>query len=167
MLVCVRCGTENTEGVKFCINCQSVLPQIPAASRPPSTPEMIMDRFYQVEEAVKSIRSEEWTIDEFADYMENMAEVLAQKEEDIRSIDLPDDLYEEFAEELEIGFEGMALFIEGVNHLIDYVDDPNPEHLEYGLDLCRKGGEKVNEAIRLNKQHTDRLKETIDTSTMM
>lgn len=164
MLVCIRCGTENQDGTKFCSNCQAALPQIPAASQMPRDPEKIMDRYHQVEDAVNSVKSGEWTMEEYAEYLENMVDMLAQKEEDIRSMDLPDDLYDEFAEELEVGFEGMAMFIEGVNHLLSYVDDQNGDHLDYGLELCYQGGEKVNEAISMNKKHTDKLKETIDTS---
>lgn len=167
MLICVRCGAENSDTSKFCNNCQAALPQIPAASRGHRDPDKVMDRFYQVEEAVKATKSGEWTVDEYADFLDNISEVLAQKEDEIRAIELPDDLYEEFSDELESGFEGMALFNEGINHLMSYVEDQDTSHLDYGMDLCLQGSEKLNDAMRLNRLHKKKLEDLIDTTTLM
>jgi hypothetical protein len=158
---------ENPEGLKFCKSCQAVLPQIPTAGRMDEGHEKVMDRYYQVEEAVNAIKSGEITMEEFTDFLSGIIEILGQKEEEIRSVEMPQEIYEEFSDELEAGFEGMSLFNEGLAVIAQYLDDQNNEHLDAGMELCLQGSEKLNEAMLLNKQHKKRLTEMVDTTTLL
>jgi len=49
--VCTRCGSQNDDSLKYCTNCNSVLPNIPAASHAPAVPDVVMERYNQLKEA--------------------------------------------------------------------------------------------------------------------
>ncbi|MFP4498380.1 MAG: hypothetical protein ACLFQV_09240 [Vulcanimicrobiota bacterium] len=131
-------------------------------------PDKEMGRYNQLREAVEKIKSGEWSIDEYADFIENIAEALAQKETEIRDIEIPEEAYDDFAEELEVGFNGIALYNEGVSHMMLYLEDENVEHLDYGLELAYQGNEQINEAMCINRRNRRKLEEMyIDTSTVI
>lgn len=168
MLVCTRCGTENSDGTRFCTNCQAALPQIPAGTQVARPPDKVTDRYNQLKEASDKVLNGEWTIEEYGEFLENIAQVLAQKEVEIREIEIPEESYDDFAEELEVGFNGIALYNEGIAHMMLYLEDQNPENIEYGLELVWQGNEQINEAMRINRENRRKLEEMyIDTSTMM
>jgi len=52
--------------------------------------------------------------------------------------------------------------------MMHYLDDQNPEHIEYGLELVHQGNESINKAMRINRENRRKLEEMyVDTSTMM
>jgi len=166
--VCTRCGAQNSDDKKYCVNCQAVLPNIPAASRSPKPPEIVMERYNQLKEAGDMVLNGEWTVEEYGEFLEGISQVLAQKEQEIREIEIPEEAYDDFAEELEVGFNGIALYNEGIAHMMLYLEDENPEHIEYGLQLVYEGNESINEAMKVNRENRRKLEEMyIDTSTMM
>jgi hypothetical protein len=166
LIVCTRCGTENPAGKRYCTSCQAALPQM--VSQEMRTPDKLTARYNQLRDAADKVTDGEWTLDEYADFMEHIAQVLAEKEEEIREIEIPEEGYEDFAEELEVGFNGIALYNEGISHMLMFVDDQNTDHLDYGLELVLQGNDLLNEAMRINRETRRKLEEMyIDTSTMM
>jgi acyl-CoA reductase-like NAD-dependent aldehyde dehydrogenase len=166
LIVCTRCGTENVGGKRYCSSCQASLPQI--VSHVPREADKVLARYNQLKEASDKVKMRQWSLQEFAGYMENIAQVLAEKEEEIREIEIPEEGYEDFADELEVGFNGIALYNEGISHMMLYIEDQNPEHLDYGLELVLQGNDLLNEAMKINRETRRRLEEMyIDTSTMM
>lgn len=169
MKVCTRCGTENLDASRFCSNCNAALPQIIADAQAGGVlASKVMERYYQLKDAAEKVKNGEWTLEEYSSYLEGIAQVLAQKEQEIREIEIPEEAYEDFAEELEVGFNGIALYNEGIAHMMLYLEDQDPDHLDYGLDLVYQGNEQINEAMRINRDNRKKLEEMyIDTSTMM
>ncbi|MCD4783426.1 MAG: zinc ribbon domain-containing protein [Candidatus Eremiobacteraeota bacterium] len=168
MKVCTRCGAQNQENKKYCVNCQAVLPNIPAATQSPKLSETVMERYYQLKEAGDLVLNGEWTVEEYGEFLESISQVLAKKEQEIREIEIPEEAYDDFAEELEVGFNGIALYNEGIAHMMLYLEDEDPEHIEYGLQLVDEGNESINKAMKVNRENRRKLEEMyIDTSTMM
>lgn len=168
MKICTRCGAQNQDNLKYCTSCNSVLPNIPAATQFPKAPDYVMERYSQLKEAGELVLSGEWTIEEYGEFLENVSKVLADKEQEIRDIEIPEEAYEDFSDELEVGFEGIAMYNEGIAHMMLYLEDQNPEHIEYGLELVHQGNERINNAMRINRENRRKLEEMyIDTSTMM
>jgi len=166
--VCTRCGTQNPDHKNYCENCNSVLPAIPASAQSPKTPDVVLERYNQLREAADLVMNGEWTIDEYAEFLENIAQVLAQKEQEIRDIEIPEEAYEDFEDELSVGFEGITLYNEGIAHMMLFLDDQDPAHIEYGLELVYQGNENINEAMKINRINRRKLEEMyVDTSTMM
>jgi len=49
-----------------------------------------------------------------------------------------------------------------------YLENQDPNHIDYGLELVHEGNEKINEAMKINRENRKKLEEMyIDTSTLM
>ena len=121
-----------------------------------------------MKDAGDKVKSGEWSIDEYADFLGNISNTLAQKEQEIREIEIPEEAFEDFREELEMGFMGIELYNDGIAEMKIYVEDKDSAHIDYGLQLIADGNERINEAMRINRENRRKLEEMyIDTSTFM
>ncbi|MBI3926294.1 MAG: hypothetical protein HY319_12190 [Armatimonadetes bacterium] len=146
-----------------------MLPRVAAGQQPQQEePEYVNERLQELEEAAAKAASGEWTVEQFGEYLEGVAQTLAEREQAIREIEIPPEAVEDFREELEVGFAGIQLYNEGVARMMMFVEDSEVSHLEEGIDLVRQGNEHINEAMRINRDNRKRLEEMyIDSSTMM
>lgn len=159
-MLCVKCGSENDIKAKVCGKCGAVLPRYEAEIKPePEEVPVVNERLQIFEDAAAKVTSGEWQMEEFAAFLQETAAVMAEKEDGIRSIDIPEEAADDFKEELEIGFEGIELYNQGLEHMFAYTESAEPELLEAGLDLIRQGNERINEAMRINRENRSRLEE--------
>jgi hypothetical protein len=127
-------------------------------------PSKVNERFNQLQDAGDKVKSGEMTVEAYADFLENVSQVLQQKEMEIREIEIPEEAFEDFREELEVGFAGIELYNQGIAEMKAFVQDLNPEHIDYGLELVHEGNEKINEAMRINRDNRRKLEEMIDSN---
>lgn len=120
-------------------------------------PEKIDRHLQEVEDACQRIASGEWDTDQFADYIDQLAEKLQERENFIRQIEIPPEAIEDMREELEVGFSGISHWNDGVNRLAQFIEETDIAHLEEGLDLCRQGNDLLNEAMRINRENFKRV----------
>lgn len=147
-------------------NPQAKMAQQAQSSEPEDAP--VTQRLIEVEEAAEKAASGEWTPEQFEEFIEEVAQALVKREEDIRQIEIPPEAVEDFREELEVGFTGIQLWHEGVSRMALFSEELDVAHLEEGLDLCRQGNDHINEAMRINRENRKRLEEIYrDSSTMM
>lgn len=148
--------------MEFCETCRVPLPKAAEGSQQSSLegaqPDIVPEedetsRYGDIKEAVEKMQSGEWTLEEYEYFMQDLMQLLMSFEQEIRDVEIPEESYDEFNNELETGFTGVNLYNEGLATLMLYVDDQNPVHLENGLQLVWEGNEKINEAIRINRLH--------------
>ncbi len=131
------------------------------------TSEPIDQHLFEVTEACQKVASGDWDLDQFAEYIEQLSEKLAEREEFIKKLPIPEEIIDEIRDELELGFSGITYWNDGVSRLAQFPDDPAIEHLEEGLDLCRQGNDLLNEAAQLNRANYKRVEQLYrETSTM-
>lgn len=131
-------------------------------------PPKVNERYMQLKEAGEKVKSGEWSIEEYGSFLSEIHQILSQKEQEIREIEIPEEAVEEFSEELNVGFNGIELYNQGISNMMLYLEDENPDHIDYGLELVHEGNEKINEAMRINRENRRKLEEMyIDTSTLM
>ena len=164
-MYCVKCGFQNAEGANYCSKCNAQLPRV-LTSPDQAEPEAprVNDRLQQIEGAVARASSGEWNPEEFGRFLQETAEILAEKERAIREITIPDEAADDFREELEIGYAGISLYNQGVQRMFDFVADSSPVHLEAGLELVRQGNECINQAMRINRENRRKLEEAYSES---
>lgn len=121
------------------------------------TPEPIDQHLNEVTEACQRVASGDWDLDQFGDYIDQLADRLAEREEFIKNMPIPPEIIDEIREELELGFSGITYWNDGVARLAQFADDPDVEHLEEGLELCRQGNDLINEAAQLNRSNYRRV----------
>ena len=168
MIICVRCGQQNGDGLNRCEQCGSQLPRVAGgASREPE-PEYVNERVRELQDAAQKALAGEWSPEQLGDYLDEVLRFFAEREESIRAIEIPPEALDDFRDELENGFKGIQLFYEGVSCMLQYADNPDPGFLDDGLDLVRQGNEHLNEAMRINKEQRAKFEELyLDSSNMM
>lgn len=102
-------------------------------------------RLSQVEEAVEGIQTGRWAPRRFE---EAVRVWLAAVEEQVRLLETVPP--EEDSTDLLLGRDGARLYREGLNRMLCFVSDRNPQHLREGLQDVREGNERLNHAVRLN-----------------
>jgi len=168
-LICIKCGFNNPDGSNYCQGCNAVLPKMHQVSVAP--PQKVNERYYQLKEAGEKVLSGEWTIAQYSEFLNNVAQILAQKAEEIREIsenEIPPEAFADFEEELTVGFDGIAHYELGIVEMMLFCSSNDPVHIEKGLELVSAGNEKINEAMRINRDNRRKLEEMyIDTSTII
>lgn len=165
-MLCIKCGHNNPPDSNYCQKCNAVLYKMAQTKADP--PPKVNERYNQLKNAGDRVKSGEWTVDEYSDFLVGISNALTQKEMEIREIEIPEESYEDFREELEIGFSGIELYNQGISEMRLYTEDLDPGHIDYGLELIDEGNERINEAMRINRENRQEIEEmNIDTSTFM
>lgn len=133
----------------------------------PEQPEVIDQHLKEVIEACQAVASGDWEIDQFAEYIEQLSVRLAEREDYIKKLPIPEEIIDEIREELELGFSGITYWNDGMARLTQFLDDPSVEHLEEGLDLCQQGNDLLNEAAQLNRTNYRRVEQLYRESSTM
>lgn len=166
-MICMKCGQQNPNGLNYCQNCNTMLPKVPQAADI-GQHQKVNERYLQLKEAGDRVLAGEWTVEEYATFLDHISRVLAQKEQEIRDIEIPPEALEDFRQELEIGFSGIEMYNNGISTMRLFLADRNSAHIHEGLELIREGNEMINEAMRVNRENRRKLEEVyIDSSTMM
>lgn len=163
-MLCLMCGHENPEQATICINCKTPIPKMNSmiSSAPPTK---VNERYLQIKAASDQVLAGTWTIDEYSAFLHDLKAVLSQKEQEIREVEIPEEALEEFSEELTVGYRGIDLYNEGISYLMKYLEDTNPVNITHGMNLIFEGNERINEAMRINRENRRRLEELyIDTA---
>ena len=133
----------------------------------PDQPALIDQHLREVTEACERVASGDWDLETFGEYIDQLVDRLAEREEYIKNMPIPPDIIDEIREELELGFSGITYWNDGLVRLGLFVEEPDVEHLEEGLDLCRQGNEMINEAAVLNRANYKRVEQLYRESSTM
>ena len=157
-MLCLMCGHDNPENATVCANCKTPIPRMShmVSSAPPAK---VNDRYLQIKDASDKVLAGQWTIDEYAKYLHDLREVLSQKEREIKEVEIPEESMEEFAEELTVGYHGIDLYNEGISYLMKYTEDGNPINVTHGMQLIYEGNERINDAMRINRENRKKIEE--------
>lgn len=148
---CIKCGHQNEEGREACEGCGLVLATLEYNEKGEADP--VYDRYLVFRNAVMSALDGRSTSDEFKRFLDDESFKMAQKEQEIRQLEIPPEALEEFREELEVGFEGIDRYNKALLHFRQYSASGDAAFARSGLDLAWAGNEKINEARRLNRKN--------------
>lgn len=117
----------------------------------------VLGRYNQFKRAVDNVRSEAWSPEEFNEFLVNIYEDLSAKAQEMREIIVNENYGDYAKEEVECGLAGLDLFEAGMQELSLLLEDGEFVHLDEGLSLIWEGNEKINEAMRLNREGRDNI----------
>jgi hypothetical protein len=164
----MKCGHSNSFGQKFCSSCNAVLPKMTHVPQVAAEPTFVNERYLKIQAASEQALSGELSLEDYAAFLGSVYDALVIKEQEMREIEIPPETFEDFQEELEVGFAGVEMYFEGLRTLQLFVEQQEPSHIEAGLELVREGNELVNQAMRINRENRRKLEEAyLDTSTML
>ena len=148
---CIKCGHQNGEGHEKCAGCGLLLASLQLTEG--GQADTVYERYLVFRNAVLNALEARWTADDFKRFLDDESFKMAQKEQEIRQLEIPPDALDEFREELEVGFEGIELYNKALFHFRQYSTGGDVAFARSGLDLAWAGNEKINEARRLNRKN--------------
>ena len=117
----------------------------------------ILGRYNQFKRAVDNVKAGTWTAEEFHEFLFNIYEDLSAKARELHEI-IETEKYIEYAEkEVHCGVAGLDLFEAGMHEMSVYLEDGDITHLDGGLARIWEGNEKINEAMRINRENREEL----------
>lgn len=156
-MFCFKCGHDNPSTASVCAKCKTALPKMPANYEAPRP--VITERLQKFIDAVDNLKNRVWSADEFKDFLDTMSKTLAEKANDIRSVEIPQEMMEDFMQEMSVGLEGINLYEHGMTELYMIFKDNNVNHLDTGLAYIEEGNNKINEAMRINRENRQKMDE--------
>jgi hypothetical protein len=122
------------------------------------------ERLAMFEDSVARLRRGEWNVEAFAEWLEEIALQMAERQQQLQQIylSLPPELEEVFLEEVEIGFRGIGLYQTGIQSMREFVRTREDDLLDRALESMRAGNGLILEAMRINR--TNREAEEVDSS---
>jgi ribosomal protein L40E len=156
MVLCLRCAAQNPPHENYCLTCGATLPKL-AYTMEMVPVERIEGRCLEFTNAAEYVKTGQWSMDEFADFMEATYEKLTKIEQDIREMPIKEEVIEDFEEELEVGLRGVELYNEGMETMMQYIEDENPYHLDTGLQKIYQGNELIIRARVINRERDKKL----------
>lgn len=150
-MICIKCGSHNPQGYLFCLSCNSPLPKIDETEMM-VLHEEVTDRLRSIESSGLKARRGEISLEEFSDFIVRTLNILGAKEQEISEFVEETGYREDASQELDIGFQGMNLYVEGLRTMLDFAQDGDPSHLDAGLELVKKGNDLINQAMTINRR---------------
>lgn len=148
---CIKCAHPNGEGQQTCEGCGLNLATLQYTESGAADP--VYDRYLVFRNAVRDVLEGRSAAESFKRFLDEESFKMAQKEQEIRQLEIPPDALEEFREELEVGFEGIELYNKALFHFRQFSTSGDGAFARSGLDLAWAGNEKINEARRLNRKN--------------
>lgn len=149
---CVKCGHENPGELTRCAVCGLLLASIEHTKDGAVHP--VYDRYVNMRKACERIGTG-GDIDDFKRFLDEVSFKMAQKEQEIREVDIPAEAMETLREELEVGFEGIDLYNKALLAFRQFVGSKDPNFLRTGLEMAWLGNEKINLARRINRRNRE------------
>lgn len=118
-----------------------------------SRAEDLTYRLSQVEEAVEEVLGGRWPARRFEEAVRVWLSAVEEQERTLAQPPVPEEAQPAIprdSAEMLLGRDGARLYREGLERMLCYVSDRNPQHLREGLEQVREGNERLNHAARLN-----------------
>lgn len=147
---CPHCALNNENGAFFCRGCRALyLSGTEDALPPPEDNERVL----LLAQACELVRARTWSLTEFRQYLNDFETEQARREKGIRGVDIPFGLEEDFAEEQQVGFDGVEACNRGLQLLEGYDPEATGDYpLSEGLRLFYQGILGVKEAMKINRR---------------
>lgn len=117
-------------------------------------------RYEQIKDACDRVRTNNWSLDEFGQFIQNLFQFLESQKDAIVGYVKETGYFEYGSQEVEMGMTGVQRYEEGLELIYSYIEDGVPESvLDQGLAIIWEGNEMINEAMRENRQARRKLEE--------
>ncbi len=160
---CFKCGTENTDDVYLCVKCSFKLPKLdenisPQTNIPKSAR---LSKILEISNNyIEGEISPETMVEELEQQKISFRQVLMR----FRKMNLPKPLQEEFKEQIDLGIEGMSLFVEAMETIQSTAPPPKDEPDDEPFELDGDSKKKVLKAMEKTKQANEILNECYEKS---
>ena len=149
-MICVSCGHDNPTGTNYCERCLVPLPKLDMFQV--FEPKLVTDRLLRVQGAVQRVQSGELLVADFAAFISENYETLVQKGLEIQDFINENSYFDDASDEVEVGYEGMRSWEEGLQEIYLYSEDYDLQHLTAGMEQLIHGNNCINEAMRVNRE---------------
>jgi len=160
---CFKCGTENNDDEYLCTKCSFKLPKLDE-SISPQTNIPKSARLAKILEISNSYMEGEISPETMVEELEHQIISFRQVLMRFRKMNLPKPLKEEFEEQIDLGIEGMNLFIEAMEVIQSTAPPPKDEPDDEPFELTGEGKAKVLKAMKKADEGNEILNECYEKS---
>lgn len=157
-MLCLMCGQDNPDELTICPNCKAPMPK-PSGTITSAPPQKVYERYNVLKETAEHVKDGSISVEQFAEYLNKTKEILSTKEQEVKDIEIPAEFYQDFEEEMNLGFSGIAMYKEGIDLMLTYVLSRDPSILDKGLEIIYKGNEAINDARMVNRENRRQMEE--------
>jgi hypothetical protein len=157
---CFKCGAENPRTVKFCVRCNFNFPPLQMEEESTldvrleeggiqQTDHVMTENLMKLYEAVDGMKTGSISMDKYIKVVEWFLNIINKAREEQRKIPAPPDdqynpdtqeTFEMFKEVFEMGMQDIE---DGINLLMLYPENRNPDLLETGMETVMRGGDRL------------------------
>lgn len=157
-VVCIHCGNENAAGTTECIHCNAVLPILDAATRNQSS-SSVTGLYESFCNGCERVRRGEWTPVEFRDWLVAIRVKFETRKNDYVEEVRESDYYYVQEDEVNLCMTGVFEYEEAMEKLDEFVNSGDMALLDQSLQIMWEANEKINDSMRMNREHRRRLEE--------
>jgi hypothetical protein len=154
-MLCLACAHINPRTATECEVCMK-----PLACREPPPP--IFTNLNKIRTAIRQVTIGEITFKQFEDLLDSLERLFDEKLAEVKSIAIPEDMIREMKDEMDVGTEGIKIYLQALVPLRRYLKDHNVDYLSQGLALSEVANNKMNQALFLNWQAFRALQESAE-----
>jgi hypothetical protein len=154
-MICLACGFVNNDEDQKCAKCHGPLAR---AEHPPK----LTARLVQIQNTVQNLLRGQITCAEYEDFMDETEEFLLQTLEEVKGMEIPEELKEEVKQEMQMGVMGIEIFISSISSLRQYLSLRSMNLIEEGLKKAEKACEFLNTALSLNWKSYQAFRESTE-----
>jgi len=154
-MLCLACKHLNPRTASSCEICRTPLP-----SREPPPP--IFTNLNKIRTAIAQVTRGEITFTQFEELVAGLEKLFREKLAEVSGISIPDDMIAEMKDEMDVGTEGIKIYLQSLVPLRRYLEEHNVDYLSQGLALAEVANNKMNQALLLNWRAFRSLQESAE-----
>jgi len=148
---CIKCGHDNPADQEVCSVCKLVQSSVEHVEDGSAHP--VYHLYVKLRKGCEAVASGASSPQEFKKFLDDVAFKMARNEQELREVDIPPETMDGLREELEVGFDGIALYNQAMQKFHEYADKPDAVTMRTGLELAWAGNDKINQARLINRRN--------------
>lgn len=151
-MTCTHCDSEVDDGLLFCRDCRYLFLDQPIEGPLPDQNERILE----LAEACEQLQNHHIALEDFRHWLKEFTDAQEGREQSIVAEykNIPLGFEDEFAEEVELGFNGVSACRRALTALADYDPDNAPYvTLTQALHTFYNGTWAIKEAMQINRRN--------------
>lgn len=157
-VTCIHCGGSNVEGTAECVHCQAQLPMLDDATRNHSS-SSVTGLYESFCNGCERARQGQWSTAEFRDWLVAIRAKFDQRKDAYVETVRESDYYYVQEEEVNLCMTGVFEYEEAMDALSNFAESGDLTMLDQALQTMWEANEKINDSMRLNREHRRRLEE--------
>lgn len=157
-MLCFRCGYNNSLSESRIVFCHKCNVRLLTKEEKPYTvkEEPKLDRLNKIITMANEFLEGKCSSEEFSEFLEKQLKSMEKFEETLKVLGIPEELYKEFAPQIDSSIKGINLYKEAIKILKSAAEGKEEEKnikvlLEEGIKIAKEGNKEINKSYRMSE----------------